>query len=702
MHKKKWLHWLKIVSVSAIVFLLFLIMVGTVAQASGLVDTTVSEENLYSKYSLDNYQLDFFVDKSWDWLPWNWDDGIGKSVNYGLYAITNFIWTVSLYLSNATGYVIQEAYKLDFISDTADSIGKNIQTLAGITSSGFSSEGFYVGFLLIFILIVGMYVGYVGLIKRESSKAIHAVLNFVTVFLLSASFIAYAPDYITKLNDFSSDVSSSALSLGTKIITPNSDTEGADSVDLIRDSLFSVQVEQPWLLLQFGDSDKSTIGKERVNAVLSIDPNENNGKDRESAVKTEINDFKNQNMTLTKTTSRLGTVVFLFLFNLGITIFIFLLTGIMIFSQILFIIFAMFLPISFLLSMLPTYQGMAKKALEKLFNTMMMRAGITLVVTTAFSISSMFYNLSTSYPFFMVAFLQIVTFAGIYFRLGDLMSLFRLQSNDSQQLGRHVLRHPRQMMRHGTRQIQRKLGRALTLGGVAATLSRKHKKAPMPYKPNTAVDLPKPKFSERMGQKAGALSETPNRFKEKAKNMKEQVQDLPVNAQYAVVKGLNKPKESVSTFKRGLSEQKQTEQAARKATADKKRQTIAEKRQALERTRQNRKQGVQGNSPTTKSSKNIKKTSEPSSEIFRDANRQRDVSNVPAAAAQKLEKELTSPQKESRSKRQNISTNPVTKKAYMNAQEINQKMMKQPAQSPIKQLKKGGGKGENKTPRSRK
>ena len=46
---------------------------------------------------------------------------------YGLYAITNFIWTVSLYLSNATGYVVQEAYKLDFISDTAESIGKNIK-----------------------------------------------------------------------------------------------------------------------------------------------------------------------------------------------------------------------------------------------------------------------------------------------------------------------------------------------------------------------------------------------------------------------------------------------------------------------------------------------------------------------------------------------------------------------------------------------
>ena len=147
------------------------------------------------------------MDSGWDWLPWNWLDGIGKQVMYGLYAITNFIWTISLYLSNATGYLIQEAYSLDFISSTADSIGKNMQTLAGVTTGGLSSEGFYIGFLLILILVVGIYVAYTGLIKRETTKAIHAVVNFVVVFVLSAAFIAYAPDYIGKINEFSADIS---------------------------------------------------------------------------------------------------------------------------------------------------------------------------------------------------------------------------------------------------------------------------------------------------------------------------------------------------------------------------------------------------------------------------------------------------------------------------------------------------------------
>ncbi|MCU6061081.1 CD3337/EF1877 family mobilome membrane protein, partial [Clostridioides difficile] len=327
-----------------------------------------------------NYQLDFYVDNSWSWLPWNWLDGIGKSVQYGLYCITNFVWTISLYLSNATGYVVQEAYKLDFINDMADSIGKSIQTLAGVTQNGFSSSGFYVGFLLLIILVVGLYVAYTGLIKRETSKALHAVINFVVVFVLSASFIAYAPDYIKKINEFSSDISTASLDLGTKIMLPNSDSEGKDSVDLIRDSLFSIQVEQPWLLLQFGNSNAEEIGTNRVEALVSASPEVEDGKTREEVVKTEIEDNDNNNLTIPQVVNRLGMVFFLLFFNLGITIFVFLLTGMMLFSQILFIIFAMFLPISFLLSMIPSYESMAKQAIVRVFNTIMTRAGITLIV----------------------------------------------------------------------------------------------------------------------------------------------------------------------------------------------------------------------------------------------------------------------------------------------------------------------------------
>ena len=590
--KKKIFHFLKMALFVVALSLILLSLLGTVAHATGLVDDTINAENLYSKYPLSNYQLDFYVDNSWSWLPWNWLDGIGKSVQYGLYCITNFVWTISLYLSNATGYVVQEAYKLDFINDMADSIGKSIQTLAGVTQNGFSSSGFYVGFLLLIILVVGLYVAYTGLIKRETSKALHAVINFVVVFVLSASFIAYAPDYIKKINEFSSDISTASLDLGTKIMLPNSDSEGKDSVDLIRDSLFSIQVEQPWLLLQFGNSNTEEIGADRVEALVSASPEDEDGKTREEVVKTEIEDNDNNNLTIPQVVNRLGMVFFLLFFNLGITIFVFLLTGMMLFSQILFIIFAMFLPISFLLSMIPSYESMAKQAIVRVFNTIMTRAGITLIVTVAFSISSMFYNISTDYPFFMVAFLQIVCFAGIYMKLGDLMSMFSLNAGDSQNMGRRIFRRPYLFMRHRARRMERRLAGAVTAGGVAGAVAGSTISNRKPTR-NTATkdsrgNTSTSSMGQRAGSKVGAVLDTKNKVKDKANAVKENIKDMPTQTAYAVYSAKEKAKSSVSDFKRGMVQEQQSRQTGRLEKQEKHRQSIADKRMELQKAQEAR------------------------------------------------------------------------------------------------------------------
>ena len=597
--RKKLFRFFKIAVIVVLTTIALLSLLGTVAHASGLVDDTVNADNLYSQYPLENYQLDFYVDNSWGWLPWNWLDGIGKSVQYGLYCITNFIWTISLYLSNATGYVVQQAYKLDFINDMADSIGKSIQTLAGVTENGFGSTGFYVGFLLLIILIVGIYVAYTGLIKRETSKALHAVINFVVVFIVSASFIAYAPDYIKKINDFSSDISTASLDLGTKIMLPDSDSTGKDSVDLIRDSLFSIQVQQPWLLLQFGNSDIEEIGADRVEALVSVSPSADDGATREDVVKTEIEDNDNDNLTIPQVINRLGMVFFLLIFNLGITIFVFLLTGMMIFSQILFIIFAMFLPISFLLSMIPSYENMAKQAIVRVFNTIMTRAGITLIVTVAFSISSMFYNISTDYPFFMIAFLQIVCFAGIYMKLGDLMSMFSLNAGDSQSMGRRIFRRPYLFMRHRARRMEHRIARAVGAGSVAGAVagtvagtamndgSGKSARAGTgrkEHRENTS-------FGSRAGSAVGAVLDTKNKVKDNATAVKENIKDMPTQTAYALHSAKEKAKENVSDFKRGIVQGQETRQSQRADKREQHRQNIADKRMELQKAQEAKQAG---------------------------------------------------------------------------------------------------------------
>ena len=674
--KKKIFHFLKMALFVVALSLILLSLLGTVAHATGLVDDTINAENLYSKYPLSNYQLDFYVDNSWSWLPWNWLDGIGKSVQYGLYCITNFVWTISLYLSNATGYVVQEAYKLDFINDMADSIGKSIQTLAGVTQNGFSSSGFYVGFLLLIILVVGLYVAYTGLIKRETSKALHAVINFVVVFVLSASFIAYAPDYIKKINEFSSDISTASLDLGTKIMLPNSDSEGKDSVDLIRDSLFSIQVEQPWLLLQFGNSNAEEIGTDRVEALVSVSPEDKDGKTREEVVKTEIEDNDNNNLTIPQVVNRLGMVFFLLFFNLGITIFVFLLTGMMLFSQILFIIFAMFLPISFLLSMIPSYESMAKQAIVRVFNTIMTRAGITLIVTVAFSISSMFYNISTDYPFFMVAFLQIVCFAGIYMKLGDLMSMFSLNAGDSQSMGRRIFRRPYLFMRHRARRMERRMARAVSHGSMVgagtgavtgAMLSGNGSSRSNPQKDKRTFSRnnTSSSFGNRAGSAVGAVLDTKNKVKDKANAVKENIKDMPTQTAYAVYSAKEKAKSSVSDFKRGMVQEQQSRQTGRLEKQEQRKKNIADKRMELQKAQEARHRKTDG-SATTGATRPHERPATVSTIPKPSAEKMQEVKRLATAPASKV----SEPVKTTVIKERPLSSGASDKKATQSAQPV--------------------------------
>ncbi|HBH3326877.1 TPA: YtxH domain-containing protein, partial [Clostridioides difficile] len=251
----------------------------------------------------------------------------------------------------------------------------------------------------------------------------------------------------------------------------------------------------------------------------------------------------------------------------------------------------MFLPISFLLSMIPSYESMAKQAIVRVFNIIMTRAGITLIVTVAFSISSMFYNISTDYPFFMVAFLQIVCFAGIYMKLGDLMSMFSLNANDSQSMGRRIFRRPYLYLAHRARRMERRLAGAVTVGGVAGAVAGSTISNRKPTR-NTATKDSRGNTSSSMGQRAGskvgAVLDTKNKVKDKANAVKENIKDMPTQTAYAVYSAKEKAKSSVSDFKRGMVQEQQSRQTGRLEKQEQHKKNIADKRMELQKAQEAR------------------------------------------------------------------------------------------------------------------
>ena len=575
--------------IAVVMAFLFLNLFTVQAHAAGLLDETIDTAHEFSKYPIDNYQLDFYVDSSWDWLPWNWLDGIGKTAQYAIYLFTNFLWTLNLYISNAVGYLIQQAYDLDFISGAASEIGKNIQLIAGVSAGGLDSMGLFPGMMAIVTLLVGVYCTYVGLVKRETTKAFHAALNFVVVFVVSVGLIAYAPSAISGVNEFSSDISNGIVDVSAKILAPDAVGENT-GVSAIRDCLFGIQVKQPWLIMQFGDSDVENVGEERVNSLLGTSPDENRGKDREEAVKSELGDYDNGNLTVTEVTSRFGLSVFFLIFNLIVSAFAIMLTGSMLLSQILFIISAMFLPVSLLISMIPAFSGTSRRAVISLFNTIMLRVGTTLLTTFVLVLSSLAYTIANGKPFVVVVLLQVIVFAGVYMERDKLLGMIGLRDEGTGRVGRAMTNRPH-------RTISRVVRKALPFAAGVGVGKRSAQRRAVQRTQRTAstsancesasretVQPEKKNFGQRIGETAGKIADTPSRVRDKAAETVQKVKDAPTNAEYAVHSNIESARKSVRETMQKRSE-------ARAAQMESRRTTTASRREQLSQRKRERNEG---------------------------------------------------------------------------------------------------------------
>ena len=571
--------------VAIVMAFLFLNLFTVQAHAAGLLDETIDTAHEFSRYPIDNYQLDFYVDSSWDWLPWNWLDGIGKTAQYAIYLFTNFLWTLNLYISNAVGYLIQQAYDLDFISSAASEIGKNIQLIAGVSASGFDSTGLFPGMMAIVTLLVGVYCTYVGLIKREMTKAFHAALNFVVVFVVSVGLIAYAPSAISGVNEFSSDISNGIVNVSAKILAPDAAGENT-GVSAIRDCLFGIQVKQPWLIMQFGDSDVENIGEERVNSLLGTSPDENRGKDREEVVKTELEDYDNGNLTVTEVTSRFGLSVFFLIFNLIVSAFAIMLTGSMLLSQILFIISAMFLPVSLLISMIPAFSGTSRRAVISLFNTIMLRVGTTLLTTFVLVLSSLAYTIANGKPFVVVVLLQVIVFAGVYMERDKLLGMIGLRDEDTGRIGRAMTNRSR-------RTISRAVRKALPFAAGVGVGKRSAQRRAMQSTQRTAstsasrenVQQEKKNLGQRVGEKVGKIADAPSRVRDKAVETVQKVKDAPTNAEYAVHSNIESARQSVVETMQKRKEARAAQMESRRTTTASRREQLAQRKR--ERSEEN-------------------------------------------------------------------------------------------------------------------
>ena len=326
-------------------------------------------------------------------------------------------------------------------------------------------------------------------------------------------------------------------------------------------------------------------------SLLGTSPDENRGKDREEVVKTELEDYDNGNLTVTEVTSRFGLSVFFLIFNLIVSAFAIMLTGSMLLSQILFIISAMFLPVSLLISMIPAFSGTSRRAVISLFNTIMLRVGTTLLTTFVLVLSSLAYTIANGKPFVVVVLLQVIVFAGVYMERDKLLGMIGLRDEGTGRVGRAMTNRPR-------RTISRAVRKALPFAaGVGVGKRSAQRRAVQSTQRNSStsenresssretVQPEKKNLGQRVGETVGKIADAPSRVWDKAAETVQKVKDAPTNAEYAVRSNVESARESVRETMQKRREARAAQMKSRRTTTASRREQLSQRKR--ERSEEN-------------------------------------------------------------------------------------------------------------------
>lgn len=384
----------------------------------------------YNKYPVHRYELDTYVDTSGDWLPWNWADGAGKQIYIALMEITQAIWGLNVLLAHFTMKIVQESFQLDFVSNVVDEIGAAIQNIAGFNSNGFMANGLWPLMITFILSLVGAWAAYVGMIKRESSRAWGGLISALIIFVFSLGFFSNAERILGGINDWSSDLQSKILATSASIVNPGASYTSDEGIATIRNQMFDLMVKRPYLLMQYGTTQ---VDEDRVNQMLELDPILK-AEEREQKAKEEVEMQDNSMMSIDGVTQRAGFVPLLFVANTIIGLFLLMVSGSIILFQIIFLALALFSPVPLLMAIVPRWQQTAVDWLMKIIHAQLMKIGIALLLTILFGISAILYRAteSSDLGFLGMMLLQIICFVGVWAKRKDLFDMVSTAANNIQ------------------------------------------------------------------------------------------------------------------------------------------------------------------------------------------------------------------------------------------------------------------------------
>ncbi|OWA33034.1 hypothetical protein B9G55_23845 [Saccharibacillus sp. O16] len=401
------------------VLMLLFSFFGTAVRASSLEDNVLPESKKQEgavtlksgEHPVSSYALDLHIDKTKN--PFNISGKIDDGIQATRLEFLNSAWVFIVIIVNFVILVVGEAFKLDFIDSIIAQIAESIRTISGFKNGTFQENGLWSILAIFMVALVGAWAIYVGMIKRQQSKATSGMLSMLLVFVFSLGFFSQADKVLTGLNDFSKEMQNSVMNISGNVVSSGSGYTGYEGIASMQNQMFDIMVYKPFMFMQFGDSTGDP-------AILALNyGSEERAKFVESQVKSG-----NKMMGVEGLGSRTWFIILLFISNLMLGSMMLLMAAAVLLYQVIFIAMVLFSPVPLLMALVPAWQGKAFEWAMKTLHALLMKVGFALLMTVIFTISKVLYAAvgETTYGYLFVLGMQILVFFGVWWKRQELLS----------------------------------------------------------------------------------------------------------------------------------------------------------------------------------------------------------------------------------------------------------------------------------------
>ncbi|MBM5596653.1 hypothetical protein D8X91_05690 [Listeria seeligeri] len=376
--KNKWI--LVTVLLCAVIFFMFPFNSGIAEDAQNTVEANSIKkggiELLSKKYDLSHYES----------LTSTEDEGmLSATIVDGMNAISNFFFAITKLIGDVIDTGIGYLYSLDAIKLLSEKIGGISELLW---------DNLYASFGILFFLIAVLQIFFTVVVKKNGVAAGKKAFMLFLVIGISMIWFSNSSWYLNSINKLSSETQGVIMKAGTAFsadsgqkITKGQELDG--SLAVMRNAYFSIVVEKPYLLMNYGTPDKTQILKDdsnRIDRMLSYKMTQDGVKEKEKAVQSEINDLGNNAMNASNVSNKMGVSFLSMIFAILLGIPLLLIAFLNLLLQVLALGIALLLPISFIVSFIPSFANSGWKTFGKLVGVFLLKALVGMVILFVFLI----------------------------------------------------------------------------------------------------------------------------------------------------------------------------------------------------------------------------------------------------------------------------------------------------------------------------